>query len=33
MRSDIERVLTGFNDPHGVYARCFCTPSQGSRDY
>ena len=28
-RSDIERVLSRYNDPRGMYAQCFCTPSQG----
>ncbi|WP_039747825.1 signal peptide peptidase SppA [Solimonas variicoloris] len=28
-QTDIERWLSGFNDPRGMYAQCFCTPQQG----
>lgn len=24
---DVERLLRAFNDPHGMYALCFCTPA------
>ncbi|MFT4046926.1 MAG: signal peptide peptidase SppA [Solimonas sp.] len=30
-KTDLERVLSSFNDPHGMYAQCFCTPQQGGR--
>lgn len=30
-RSDLERVLRGFNDPRGIYAHCFCTPDRTGR--
>lgn len=30
-KTDIEQWLSSFNDPSGMYARCFCTPQQGSR--
>ena len=32
-RTDIERILSSFNDPRGVYAHCFCTPSGGGREH
>ncbi|HEX4896045.1 MAG TPA: signal peptide peptidase SppA [Solimonas sp.] len=28
-RSDLQRVLTSFNDPRGMYANCYCRPTQG----
>lgn len=30
-RTDVERVLSAFNDPRGMYARCDCAPSMGGR--
>lgn len=30
-RSDVERVLRVFNDPRGIYAHCYCTPSRTGR--
>ncbi|HUP92180.1 MAG TPA: signal peptide peptidase SppA [Solimonas sp.] len=30
-KSDIERVLRTLNDPQGMYAHCYCTPSMGGR--
>lgn len=30
-RTDVERWLSSFNDPRGMYAQCFCTPQQGRR--
>ncbi|AXQ29032.1 signal peptide peptidase SppA [Solimonas sp. K1W22B-7] len=28
-RTDAERALRGLNDPRGMYANCYCTPSMG----
>lgn len=28
-KTDLERVLSSYNDPRGLYAQCFCTPQQG----
>jgi len=28
-KADVSRSLDGFNDPHGLYARCFCEPDDG----
>lgn len=28
-RSDVQRILSSFNDPRGIYAHCFCTPVYG----
>lgn len=30
-RSDLERVMKVFNDPRGLYAHCYCTPSRTGR--
>lgn len=30
-RADAAQLLSAYNDPRGLYARCFCTPSQGGR--
>ncbi|MDP9139329.1 MAG: S49 family peptidase, partial [Pseudomonadota bacterium] len=29
MQADVQQLLSGFNDPRGAYARCFCTVSTG----
>ncbi|NKF24432.1 signal peptide peptidase SppA [Solimonas marina] len=30
-QSELTHMLSSFNDPQGMYARCFCTPEQDSR--
>jgi protease-4 len=30
-KPDVARMLSSFNDPQGMYARCFCTPELDSR--
>lgn len=30
-KTDAAQLLSSFNDPQGLYARCFCTPQQDSR--
>ena len=32
-QTDIERWLSSYNDPRGMYAVCYCTPQQGSRGH
>ncbi|HET8882761.1 MAG TPA: signal peptide peptidase SppA [Solimonas sp.] len=32
-KTDIEHWLSSFNDPRGMYARCFCTPQQDGRGH
>ncbi|SEQ12056.1 protease-4 [Solimonas aquatica] len=30
-QADVQQYLAAYNDPRGMYARCFCAPSQGAR--
>lgn len=32
-QSDLSLALKAFNDPNGIYAHCFCTPSLGGRTH